>query len=82
MRETAKSAQNFAWTTDYEIVFGEVFSNVALRLVSRNPFSGTGFPLVNDPNDDGGREAARTTWVECLICCTDDTAHSQEWLCY
>jgi hypothetical protein len=54
--EMAKSAQNFAGQPFFEL-FGEVFSNVTLRLVSRNPSGGTGFRLVNAPSMTAGRQA-------------------------
>jgi hypothetical protein len=75
--EMAKSAQNFAGQPFFEL-FGEVFSNVTLRLVSRNPSGGTGFRLVNAPRMTAGGKR-RMSFSTCLICCAGNTAHSQEW---
>jgi len=52
--DMAKSAQNFAGQQPFFELFGEVFSNVTLRLVSRNPSGGTGFRLVNAPRKTAG----------------------------
>jgi hypothetical protein len=66
--EMAKSAQNFAGQPFFEL-FGEVFSNVTLRLVSRNPSGGTGFRLVNAPRmTAGGKRSNVLLNVLDLLC--------------
>jgi hypothetical protein len=87
LAEMAKSAQNFAGQPFFEL-FGEVFSNVTLRLVSRNPSDRAGFRLVNAPILMVGRKPLERLWQPRLTCCADDIAHSlptgpgrQEWRC-
>jgi hypothetical protein len=63
----AKFAQNFAGQAFFEL-FGDVFSNVTLRLVSRNPSGGTGFRLVNASRMTPGGKRSNVLNVLDLLC--------------